>query len=119
MISDLPCRGIKGTTGTQASFLELFRGDHEKVKRLNEEVCADMGFSKWVIVSGQTYTRKIDYRILSVLSGLAQVLNGLHIMSIVFILFHTVPLTRCLFSLFSFYVTLSSSFISTSNNPIQ
>ena len=73
MITDIPFRGVKGTTGTQASFLELFDGDHEKVKQLNKRVCESMGFSKWVCVSGQTYTRKIDYRVLSVLSGLAQV----------------------------------------------
>ena len=53
-------------------FLELFDGDHEKVKELNRLVCAKMGFSTWVPVSGQTYTRKIDFKVLSVLSGLAQ-----------------------------------------------
>lgn len=52
--------------------LELFDGDHEKVKELNKLVCEKMGFSKWVPVSGQTYSRKIDYKVLSVLSGLAQ-----------------------------------------------
>lgn len=71
-INDLPMRGVKGTTGTQASFLELFDGDHEKVKALNTRVCELMGFKKAIAVSGQTYTRKIDFAVLSVLSGVAQ-----------------------------------------------
>jgi len=71
-IKNLPMRGVKGTTGTQASFLELFNGDHAKVKALNKRVCALMGFEKAIPVSGQTYTRKIDYNILAVLSGIAQ-----------------------------------------------
>jgi adenylosuccinate lyase len=71
-LENLPMRGVKGTTGTQATFLELFNGDHDKVKQLNEKVCAMMGFTKCVPVSGQTYTRKIDYHILSLLSGIAQ-----------------------------------------------
>ena len=71
-LDNLPMRGVKGTTGTQATFLELFDGDHAKVKELNEKVCAKMGFAKCVAVSGQTYTRKIDYHILSLLSGIAQ-----------------------------------------------
>jgi adenylosuccinate lyase len=71
-IENLPMRGVKGTTGTQASFLELFDGDHEKVKTLNARVCELMGFKKAIPVSGQTYTRKIDFFILSVLSGIAQ-----------------------------------------------
>ncbi|MGN1097092.1 MAG: lyase family protein, partial [Christensenellales bacterium] len=65
-------RGIKGTTGTQASFLELFNGDHEKVKKLNEMVVNEMGFNRSFSVSGQTYPRKYDFEILSVLSGIAQ-----------------------------------------------
>lgn len=69
---NLPLRGVKGTTGTQATFLELFDGDHEKVKQLNQLVCKRMGFEKWIPVSGQTYTRKIDYQVLSILSGLGQ-----------------------------------------------
>ena len=73
MIQDLPFRGVKGTTGTQASFLELFDNDHEKVKLLNKKVCEKLGFKKWVSVSGQTYTRKIDFLVLNTLSGLAQV----------------------------------------------
>ena len=71
-IDDLPMRGVKGTTGTQASFLELFDGDHEKVKQLNRRVCELMNFKKSIPVSGQTYTRKLDYAVLSVLSGIAQ-----------------------------------------------
>ncbi|KAG7356447.1 adenylosuccinate lyase [Nitzschia inconspicua] len=71
-IEKLPMRGVKGTTGTQATFLELFDGDHEKVKKLNTRVCELMGFEKSIAVSGQTYTRKIDYNVLSVLSGIAQ-----------------------------------------------
>ena len=71
-IRTLPFRGVKGTTGTQASFLELFDGDHEKVKRLNELVAQQMGFERVIAVSGQTYTRKIDYMITSTLSGIAQ-----------------------------------------------
>lgn len=63
MIEELPMRGVKGTTGTQASFLELFNGDHEKVKQLNTRVCELMGFTKVIPLSGQTYTRKIDYKV--------------------------------------------------------
>ena len=72
LIRDLPLRGVKGTTGTQATFLELFDGDHEKVKTLNKRVCEKLGFDKWVAVSGQTYTRKLDFYVVSALSGLAQ-----------------------------------------------
>ncbi|CAH0479374.1 unnamed protein product [Peronospora belbahrii] len=71
-IDTLPLRGVKGTTGTQASFLDLFEGDHEKVKKLNKLVAEKMGFKKVIPVSGQTYTRKIDYFVLSILSGIAQ-----------------------------------------------
>jgi len=71
-LEDLPMRGVKGTTGTQASFLELFDGDHGKVKALNNRVCELMGFKKAISVSGQTYTRKIDFSVLSILSGIAQ-----------------------------------------------
>ncbi len=65
-------RGTKGTTGTQASFLELFDGDHEKVKRLDALVCNKMGYSRSFPVTGQTYPRKLDARVLNVLSGIAQ-----------------------------------------------
>lgn len=64
--------GSKGTTGTQASFLELFDGDHEKVKKLDKMIAEKMGYSSCFAVSGQTYSRKLDYQILSVLSGIAQ-----------------------------------------------
>jgi adenylosuccinate lyase len=68
----LSFRGVKGTTGTQASFLALFDGDHSKVNKLNKEVAKDLGFDKIIAVTGQTYTRKVDFYILSVLSGIAQ-----------------------------------------------
>lgn len=71
-IESLPLRGVKGTTGTQASFLELFDGDHDKVKALNKRVCELMGFEKAIPVSGQTYTRKIEFFVVSLLSGIAQ-----------------------------------------------
>ncbi|MFO7821398.1 MAG: lyase family protein, partial [Lentisphaeria bacterium] len=71
-IDELPFRGVKGTTGTQASFLSLFGGDHEKVKQLDQRVCELMGVKSCVPVSGQTYTRKIDFEIVSALSGIAQ-----------------------------------------------
>ena len=71
-IDTLPFRGVKGTTGTQASFLELFEGDHDKVKTLNLRVAELMDFQKVIPVSGQTYTRKIDYLVLSQLSAIAQ-----------------------------------------------
>src|SRR5205823_7878337 len=69
---ELPFRGAKGTTGTQASFLALFRGDHEKVKQLDRLVARKMGFDRVFPVTGQTYTRKIDTQILDALSGLGQ-----------------------------------------------
>ncbi len=71
-ISHLRLLGCKGTTGTAASFLELFGGDHEKVKRLDSLIAQKMGFEGCVPVSGQTYSRKVDYNVLSVLSGIAQ-----------------------------------------------
>ncbi len=64
--------GQKGTTGTQASFLELFEGDHDKCKQLDQKIAEKMGFSACFAVSGQTYTRKLDSQILAVLSGIAQ-----------------------------------------------
>lgn len=71
--SRLPLRGVKGTTGTEASFLELFDGDHAKCRRLNELVCAKMEPGVRAIpVSGQTYTRKIDFEVLSAISGVGQ-----------------------------------------------
>lgn len=71
----LRLRGVKGTTGTQASFLELFEGDHEKVRKLDTLVCEKMGFSSSYTVTGQTYSRKVDYQVLSLLSGIAQSLH--------------------------------------------
>jgi adenylosuccinate lyase len=71
-IAGLKARGVKGTTGTQASFLELFGGDHDKVRRLDELVSRKMGFDAAYPVTGQTYSRKVDSQILSTLSGLAQ-----------------------------------------------
>ena len=71
-ISTLKLLGSKGTTGTQASFLELFEGDHEKVRRLEEKIAAELGFDGVVPVSGQTYSRKLDAGVLATLSGVAQ-----------------------------------------------
>ncbi len=68
----LALRGVKGTTGTQASFMELFGGDAARVKAVEADVCAQMGFDKVVPVCGQTYSRKVDYNVLSALAGLAQ-----------------------------------------------
>ena len=68
-------RGVKGTTGTQASFLELFNHDHDKVKELDEKVCKKMGFKKSYPVTGQTYSRKVDSYVLSSLSSIAQSLH--------------------------------------------
>jgi len=65
-------RGVKGTTGTQASFLELFDGDHEAVKELDRRVARKVGFDSTFAVTGQTYPRKVDAAILDVLSGVAQ-----------------------------------------------
>jgi adenylosuccinate lyase len=67
----LPCRGVKGTTGTQASFLELFAGDHDKVRELDRRVTAAIGFTSAIPVSGQTYTRKLDAAVLDVVAGIA------------------------------------------------
>lgn len=71
-LSSLKFFGCKGTTGTGASFLELFEGDKKKVAELERRIARKMGFDKCMSVSGQTYTRKIDYNVLSVLSGIAQ-----------------------------------------------
>lgn len=71
-LSRLRFRGAKGTTGTQASFLELFGGDHAKVEALDRLVAAKMGFEQVFAVTGQTYSRKLDAQILDVLSGVAQ-----------------------------------------------
>jgi adenylosuccinate lyase len=71
-LSRLQLLGSKGTTGTQASFMELFGGDGEKIDQLERDIAHEMGFDETVPVSGQTYSRKIDYQILSVLGGVAQ-----------------------------------------------
>ncbi|MGL4988519.1 MAG: adenylosuccinate lyase [Cetobacterium sp.] len=65
-------RGVKGTTGTQASFEELFNGDYKKVKELDEKVATKMGFNKRFMVTGQTYDRKIDSEVSNLLSNIAQ-----------------------------------------------
>ncbi|HEY6218667.1 MAG TPA: adenylosuccinate lyase [Gemmatimonadaceae bacterium] len=70
-IATLPCRGVKGTTGTQASFLEIFGGDHEKVRELERMVSEKIGFRSAIPVSGQTYSRKIDAQVLAVVAGVA------------------------------------------------
>ncbi len=71
-IDELPMRGVKGTTGTQATYLQLFDGDSNKVKALEKRVCELVGFDCYVSVSGQTYTRKVDSQVLSTLSGIAE-----------------------------------------------
>ena len=70
-VAHLGFRGVKGTTGTQASFLKLFDGDHSKVKQLDDVLTAKMGFAHAWPVTGQTYPRKVDARLLSVLAGVA------------------------------------------------
>jgi adenylosuccinate lyase len=71
-LQNLRFRGVKGTTGTQASFLALFGGDHEKVRRLEQLVAHKMGFNQVYPVTGQTYTRKVDSQIIDTLSGVCQ-----------------------------------------------
>ena len=70
--STLKLLGSKGTTGTQASFLELFDGDEEKIKTVEKLIADEMGFDGCVPVSGQTYSRKVDAYFLGALSGVAQ-----------------------------------------------
>lgn len=70
-VRTLPFRGVKGTTGTQASFLEIFDGDHDKVRRLDQILTEKMGFTASLPVTGQTYSRKLDAGILSVVAGIA------------------------------------------------
>ena len=72
VIDSMMLLGSKGTTGTQASFLELFEGDYGKVRALDKKIAEKMGFVKTVPVSGQTYSRKTDSRVLNVLSGISQ-----------------------------------------------
>jgi adenylosuccinate lyase len=71
-LARLRARGVKGTTGTQASFLELFHGDHAKVRQLDEMVSKRIGFPGSYAVTGQTYSRKVDSQVLATLSGIAQ-----------------------------------------------
>ncbi len=71
LIDSMMLLGSKGTTGTQASFLELFDGDHEKVKELDHRIANRLGFARCFPVSGQTYSRKTDTRVLNVLAGIA------------------------------------------------
>ncbi len=71
-LANLKARGVKGTTGTQASFLELFKGDHAKVLELERRVADKLGFGDVYPVTGQTYSRKVDSQVLDVLSGIAQ-----------------------------------------------
>ncbi len=71
-IDGLALLGSKGTTGTQASFMELFEGNGEKIKELERDIASQMGFEKVVPVSGQPYSRKVDYQVVSALCGIAQ-----------------------------------------------
>jgi adenylosuccinate lyase len=71
-LDNLPFRGVKGTTGTQASFLALFDGNHSKVKRLDKAVAAAFGFNKTCAITGQTYQRKIDTLVVNALASVAQ-----------------------------------------------
>ncbi|GHV11258.1 adenylosuccinate lyase [Fibrobacterales bacterium] len=75
LIDILPFRGVKGTTGTQASFMELFNGDHKKIKALDKFVSEKAGFKKVLTITGQTYTRKFDYLVNNVLASLATSLS--------------------------------------------
>ncbi|RKJ02142.1 adenylosuccinate lyase [bacterium D16-54] len=72
VLGSMKLLGSKGTTGTQASFLELFEGDHEKCRRADQMIAEKMGFSDCYPVSGQTYSRKVDTRVVNVLAGIAQ-----------------------------------------------
>jgi adenylosuccinate lyase len=72
LAEEMPFLGVKGATGTQASFLQLFDGSYRKVQELEQFVAKRMGFTNVLPVSGQTYTRKLDYRVVQALSGVAQ-----------------------------------------------
>ena len=72
VLSTMKLLGCKGTTGTQASFKELFEGNEEKIRKIDPMIAEKMGFSSCVPVSGQTYSRKVDTRVLNVLAGIAQ-----------------------------------------------
>ena len=71
-LDELPFRGVKGTTGTQASFLALFDGDHDKVVKLDAMVAEAMGFSSSLVITGQTYTRKVDTQVVEALAGIGE-----------------------------------------------
>ena len=71
VLSTMKLLGCKGTTGTQASFLELFNGDHEKIKQIDKKIAQKMGFEACHPVSGQTYSRKVDTRVMNILAGIA------------------------------------------------
>lgn len=71
VLSTMKLLGCKGTTGTQASFLELFNGDQDKIRQIDKKIAEKMGFDKCVPVSGQTYSRKVDTRVLNILAGIA------------------------------------------------
>lgn len=71
-VENLPFRGVKGTTGTQASFMSLFDGDGEKIDAMDRYVSEQFGFKNRLTITGQTYTRKLDYRAMSLLSSIAQ-----------------------------------------------
>lgn len=75
LIEVMPFRGVKGTTGTQASFMELFDGDEKKVKKLDRLVTKKSGFTRNLTITGQTYTRKFDSRVSQTLSSIAQSLS--------------------------------------------
>lgn len=75
IVDNTPFRGVKGTTGTQASFLSLFEGDHEKVRKLDQMVSEKFGFKRVLQITGQTYTRKLDSRIAATLGSIAQSLH--------------------------------------------
>lgn len=75
LLDVLPFRGVKGTTGTQASFMDLFNGDEEKIMELDRKVTTKAGFKRVLTITGQTYTRKIDNRVNQILSSIAQSLH--------------------------------------------
>jgi adenylosuccinate lyase len=76
-LATLAARSVKGTTGTQASFLALFNGDHAKVQKLEQRVAQKLGFARSFAVTGQTYTRKVDSQVIDVLSGIGQTAHKL------------------------------------------
>lgn len=71
-LSRMKLRGVKGTTGTQASFMSLFKGDHDKIRKLDQMIADKMGFEKTFAVTGQTYSRKLDSQVLNVLAQIAE-----------------------------------------------